>query len=355
MLKLRGASTGMLNARHVLASLALVTLAATTSACSGSERTASESQGDVANGGQRTFASPEAAGAALFAAVKSGDQNALLAIFGPDSRTLVSSGDTVEDRDMLQSFVDRYTRMNRWRKDKAGDEILVIGPTNWLFPIPLSRNASGQWAFNTAAGRDEVLARRIGSGELTAIGVLSEVANAQETYFTQFHRFAERFLSDSGQQNGLFWSVAQGQNPSPLGSLADVAKTLGYGPTHSAQPQPFVGYFYRMLTAQGDAAKGGAKDYVVNGQMTGGFAVVAWPARYRNSGIMTFMVAKDGVIYQRDLGQWTTDSVAAIKTFNPTPAWAVVLAPEPASTSGGPNASRKDALQNAKVRPSTGP
>ncbi len=110
-----------------------------------------------------------------------------------------------------------------------------------------------------------------------------------------------------------------------------------------------------MLTAQGDAAKGGAKDYVVNGQMTGGFAVLAWPARYRNSGIMTFMVAKDGVIYQRDLGQWTTDSVAAIKTFNPTTDWAVVLAPEPASTSGGPNASRKDALQNAKVSPSTGP
>ena len=185
--------------------------------------------------------------------------------------------------------------------------------------------------------------------------MLSEVANAQEAYFTQFHQFAQHFLSDSGQQDGLFWPVAQGQSPSPLGSLGDVAKALGYARTHSAQPQPFVGYFYRMLTAQGDAAKGGAKDYVVNGQMTGGFAVLAWPARYRNSGVMSFIVAKDGVIYQRDLGQWTTDSVAAIKTFNPTPAWAAVLTPEPASTSAGPNASRKDALQNAKVSPTTGP
>jgi hypothetical protein len=353
MLKRRGASTA--DARQVFVSLAVLAVSATIYACSGGERTASESRGDVANGGQRAFASPEAAGAALFAAVKSRDQNALLAIFGPDSRTLVSSGDTVEDRDMLQSFIDRYTRMNRWRKDKTGNEILVIGPTNWLFPIPLSRNVSGQWAFNTAAGKDEVLARRIGSGELTAIGVLSEVANAQEAYYIQFHRFAQQFQSDTGQQNGLFWPVAQGQRPSPLGSLADVAKNLGYGPTHNAQPQPFVGYFYRILTAQGDAAKGGAKDYVVNGQMTGGFAVLAWPARYKNSGIMTFMVSKDGVIYQRDLGQWTTDSVAAIKAFNPTPGWGEVLAPDPTNAPSGPAASRKDALQNAKVSPSTGP
>ena len=353
MLKRVGASSA--SARQVFVSLAALAVAVGICACRGSERTASESRGDVANGGQRTFASPDAAGAALFAAAKSGDQNALLAIFGPDGRTVVSSGDTVEDRTMLQSFIDRYTRMNRWRKDQAGNEILVIGPTNWLFPIPLSRTASGQWAFNTAAGRDEVLARRIGSGELTAIGVLSEVANAQEAYYIQFHRFAQQFLSDTGQQNGLFWPVAQGQRPSPLGSLADVAKDLGYGPTHTAQPQPFVGYFYRILTAQGEAAKGGARDYVVNGQMTGGFAVLAWPARYKNSGIMSFMVSKDGVVYQRDLGQWTTDSVAAIKAFNPTPGWAEVLAPDPTNAPSGPAASRKDALQNAKVSPSTGP
>jgi hypothetical protein len=338
----------------LLSCLASLIVIASVSACSGNERTASESRGEVAPGTERTFASPEAAGAALLAAAKSGDVNSLMAIFGPDSRTIVSSGDSVEDRNMRQSFVDRYTRMNRWRQDKAGNEILVIGPTNWLFPIPLTRNASGQWAFNTAAGKDEVLARRIGSGELTAMGVLSEMANAQQAYYSQFHQFAEHFVSDSGQRNGLYWSVPAGQQPSPLGSLANVADSLGYARTHRAQPQPFVGYFYKMLTAQGDAAKGGAKDYVADGKMTGGFAVLAWPVRYKESGIMTFMVARDGVIYQRDLGQRTSDSAAAITAFNPTSGWTVVLAPEPASTPGPQNPSRKQALQNAKVRPSTG-
>src|SRR5215469_9615371 len=259
---------------------------------------------------QKTFASPEAAGQALFDAAKSGDQPALLAIFGSDGKDLVFSGDPVKDKNTAQRFVTAYQQMNRWSKSGSGEQILYIGADNFAFPIPLKQNGSGQWAFDTAAGKNEVLARRIGDGELTAIGVLTEIANAQQEYFSQNHQFAQKFLSDEGQQNGLYWPVAEGQQPSPLAHLADVAKALGY--SRSDKPQPFAGYYYKLLTQQGDAAKGGAKDYLANGKMTGGFALVAWPAKYKDSGIMTFIVGQDGVIYEKDLGEKTSEEVAAV-------------------------------------------
>ena len=215
--------------------------------------------------------------------------------------------------------------MHRWDKNKAGQEILYIGADNLAFPVPLEKNSSGQWFFNTAAGKDEILARRIGNDELTAIGVLSEVASAQQTYFKQNQQYAAKIISDEGQHNGLFWPVAEGEKPSPLGRLADVAKEMGY--TARDKTQPFVGYHYKILTKQGDSAKGGAKDYEANGKLIG-FAVVAWPAKYKDSGIMTFIVGKDGVIYQKNLGEQTAQLAPAINDYGPDQTWAVVLTPE---------------------------
>jgi Protein of unknown function (DUF2950) len=286
------------------------------------------SDGNIA---QKTFASPEAAGAALFEAAKSGDQNALLAVFGPEGKDLVSSGDPVKDKDTLKIFVEAYGRMHRWSKNKAGNEVLVVGAENFPFPIPLNQNASGQWSFDTADGKDELLARRIGNGELVAIGVLTEIANAQQEYRTQNHQFAQKFESDEGQHNGLFWPVSAGQPPSPLGTIGDAAKALGY--SHSDKPQPFNGYYYKMLTAQGETAKGGAKDYLSDGKLTGGFGVLAWPAKYRDSGIMSFMVGEDGVVYQKDLGEKTSERAPSITSYNPGEGWNVVLSPDGTSSS----------------------
>ena len=303
----------------------LALFASTTSCNRGGTNTAGKS-GEGGNVAPKTFDSPAAAGAALFEAAKAGDQNALVEIFGSEGKDFVYSGDSVKDKNAMQTFVDKYSRMNRWDARKSGDEILYIGADNFAFPIPLSKNSSGKWAFNTAAGKDEVLARRIGDGELTTIGVLTEVANAQQEYFSQNHQFAQKFISDGGQRNGLYWPVSAGQHSSPLGGLVDVAKALGY--SQSDKPQPFNGYYYKILTRQGDAAKGGAKDYIAGGKMTGGFAVIAWPAKYRDSGIMTFLVGKDGMVYQKDLGEKTTETAAAITDYNPGDGWTVILAPE---------------------------
>ena len=276
-----------------------------------------------------TFASPEAAGQALFEAAKTGNQNELMAIFGSDGKDLIFSGDAVKDKNTAQRFVDAFQQMNRWSKSQSGEEILFIGADNFAFPIPLDRNASGQWVFNTAAGKNEVLARRIGDGELTTLGILSEFVDAQQEYFHQKHQFAQKFVSDEGQHNGLYWPVAAGQPPSPLADLADVAKALGY--SHTDTRQPFNGYYYRILTKQGSSAKNGAKDYLVNGNLKDGFAILAWPAKYRDSGIMTFIVGEDGVIYEKDLGEKTADLAAAITSYDPNREWSVVLKPEPAN------------------------
>lgn len=282
-----------------------------------------------ANTEQKTFTSPETAGQALFDAAKSGDQPALLAIFGSEGKDLIFSGDAVKDKNTAQRFVSAYQQMNRWSQSESGEKILYIGADNFAFPIPLKQNASGQWIFDTAAGKNEVLARRIGDGELTAIGVLTEVANAQQEYFSQNHQFAQKIVSDEGQHNGLYWPVPEGQKASPLGPLAEFAKALGY--SHSDQPQPFNGYYFRILTRQSDTSKGGAKDYVQDGKMTGGFAVLAWPAKYQDSGIMTFMVGQDGIVREKDLGDKTADASTVVTAYDPS--WTVVLTPDNATVS----------------------
>ncbi|MGA8727510.1 MAG: DUF2950 domain-containing protein [Terracidiphilus sp.] len=282
---------------------------------------------------QKTFSSPADAGAAFVEAAKAGDQSALLAIFGPDAKVVLFSGDDVKDKDALQGFVTAYNQMHRWGKIKAQAQVLYTGATNFPFPIPLGQNSSGQWYFDTAAGKDAILARRIGKGELTAIAACGALADAEWEYFNQARgsekvkQFAQRLVSDKGEENGLYWQVAEGQTPSPLGDLGDFAKTAGYT-NEGNKPQPFNGYYYAILTKQGDKAPGGAMDYIANGKMTGGFAVLAYPAEYRNSGIMTFIVGKDGTVYQKDLGEKTTDLAAAMSEYNPGDGWEKVFGGE---------------------------
>lgn len=274
----------------------------------------------------KTYASPSDAGSALFEAAKSGDQSALLAIFGPDSKDVLFSGDAVEDKDTLQDFAAAYTQMHRWRTLKAGGEMLVLGADNFVFPIPLGQTPSGQWYFDTAAGRDEILARRIGKDELATIAACEAIASAEHQYFNQTHdgdkvqQFAQKLVSDEGKQNGLYWPLVPAQTPSPLEELAEFAKAAGYTSSGN-KPQPFNGYYFRILTKQGDKAKGGAKDYIVNGRMTGGFAVLAYPVSYRNSGIVTFIVGPDGVVYQSDLGEKTADTAETMGEYNPGDGW----------------------------------
>jgi hypothetical protein len=275
---------------------------------------------------QKSFATPGDAGAAFLEATKSSDQSALLEIFGPDGKAALFSGDEVKDKNNLQDFVAAYNQMHRWREIKAGGEILYTGADNYPFPIPLGQNPSGQWYFDTAAGKDEILARRIGKDELTAIAACEGIADAQHRYFAQRHdggnaeRYAQKFISDEGTQDGLYWPVPAGQTPSPFEDVRDFAKAVGY--TNAGdKPQPFNGYYFRILTKQGDQAPGGAKDYIVNGMMTGGFAALAYPTEYRNSGIMTFIIGKDGIVYQKDLGEGTTAAAAALTEYNPGDGW----------------------------------
>lgn len=276
---------------------------------------------------QKTFTSTAEAGNALFEAVRSNDQNSLLAIFGPDGKDLILSGDAVRDKNNMQDFIAGYQQMNRWVRIKPGGQILLIGADNYPFPIPLGQNQSGLWYFDTAAGRDEILARRIGKGELTAIIACSAIADAQMQYFSQSHegvkQYAEKFVSDDGKRNGLYWPAPDGQQPSPLGPLGDFAKALGYT-SSGDKPQPFNGYYFQILTKQGDKAPGGATDYIVDGKMTKGFAVVAYPADYRNSGIMTFVIGPNGVVYQKDLGEKTRDTAMSMTEYNPSDGWTTV-------------------------------
>lgn len=273
---------------------------------------------------RRVFASPADAGAAFLEAAKSGDAAALQAIFGPETKSVLFSGDAVKDKNNLEDFVAAYNQMHRWREIKVGGQVLYIGADNYPFPIPLGKNASGQWLFDTGAGKDEILARRIGKDELTAIAASAALAQAQEQYFSKRKQYAQKFISDEGKQNGLYWPVAAGQAPSPLEDVRDFAKAAGY--TNAGdKAQAFGGYYFKILNKQGATAKGGAKDFLVNGKLTGGFAVLAYPAEYRNSGIMTFVTGKDGVVYQKDLGEKTVETAPAITEYDPGDGWKPAL------------------------------
>jgi Protein of unknown function (DUF2950) len=235
----------------------------------------------------------------------------------------------VQDKNAAATFASRYDVMHRWRAMPDNSEMLIVGADNFPFPIPLKKNGDGKWYFDTAAGKEEVLNRRIGRNELAVIDVCGAVVDAQAEYFAKPHdgdkakQFAVKFISDPGKQNGLYWPTANGQPQSPLGPMAAFATTEGYSVKPDAHV-PFHGYYFHMLKGQTDKTPGGARDYEVDGKMTGGFAFVAYPAEYRNSGVMTFMINQDGVLLQKDLGKTTTETATAMTAFDPDPTWTIV-------------------------------
>jgi len=274
---------------------------------------------------QKTFSSAEDAAQALFASAQSGDQSAMLAIFGPAGNEIISSGDPVQDKNTLEQFVTEYKEMHRLGPEPDGTTTLYIGADNWPFPVPLV-NAGGLWHFDTQTGKKDILLRRIGQNEFAATDVCYALVTAQNDYYGQSRdgkpqQYAQVFTSAEGQHNGLYWKVAEGEPESPIGPLVAYAADVGYGQSPDAEHSPFHGYYYRILTKQGKGAKGGAKDYIVNGAMTGGFAILAYPADYRSSGVMTFTVDQTGVIYEKDLGPRTAQLATAMKEYAPDTSW----------------------------------
>lgn len=302
---------------------ALVSLAVLLTSCNKQEKPA-ETQAQAA---QKTFASPNDAAKALVDAVKSDNGDAVLAIFGPGSKDLIYSGDAAQDKAAFGGFVSDYDTMHRWRKLENGSQVLITGADNKTFSIPLRKNSAGQWYFDIEAGKQEILARRIGRNENAAIDVCTAIADAQRQYFSQHHdgvsQYAQKFVSDQGQQNGLYWQSPEGQPKSPLGPLVAYATAEGYK-VQANEHHPFYGYYFVMLDKQGPDAKGGAKNYIANGKMTGGFGVLAYPAQYGDSGIMTFIINQNSVTFQKDLGKTTNEVAAAMTEFNPDKGWKAV-------------------------------
>jgi Protein of unknown function (DUF2950) len=271
--------------------------------------------------GQKTFSSPLDASSALVTAAQNNDEKAMLEILGPDGKQIVSSGDKTEDAESRANFVQKYQEMHRLVKEPDGSVVLYIGAANWPTPIPLA-NKANSWYFDTQTGRKEILYRRIGRNEISTIGVCQELVAAEKEYYsTQHNEYAQRFFSDEGQHNGLYWKAADGETQSPIGPLVASAVAEGYAKSPDGTPTPYRGYYYHILTRQGKNGPGGAKSYVVNGKMTEGFAFVAYPAEYRSSGVMTFIVDQDGVVYQKDLGKNTDVLAKGMKEYNPNSTW----------------------------------
>jgi hypothetical protein len=274
--------------------------------------------------GQRTFASAENAGHALFVAMQSQDEQSPLSILGPAGKDVLSSGDPVEDLDARAGFVVKYQEMHRLVNEPNGTISLVVGAENWSFPIPLANN-HGSWYFDTPAGRDEILFLRMGRNEIAALDACHDLVEAQKQYFAHPwgdlpKQFAQKLVSDEGRHNGLYWQGADNELESPINPLIAIA--YGKGAKDQAGDQvPFNGYFFRILTSQGPHAPGGAKNYVVHGEMTAGCAFVAYPAEYRSSGVMTFIVNESGNVYEKDLGPNTTKLAEAMTAYEPDSTW----------------------------------
>ena len=273
---------------------------------------------------QDVFKTPQEAAAALAAAAESNDAKAAMEILGPNSRAVIESGDAVADKDSAQNFARAYEQMHRLAYGEKGEVILYLGAQNWPFPIPIVEQKGG-WIFDTAKGEKELLYRRIGTNELFTIATLRELADAEREYKSgnPDHQFARKIMSSSGTHDGLYWPVASGESQSPIGPLVASASQEGY-PTGTNGPNPFHGYFYRILTSQGANAAGGQKDYVTDGKLTGGFAIVAYPASYRSSGVMTFLINQDGLVVQKDLGPDTGKLAAAMSAYDPDKSWTEV-------------------------------
>jgi Protein of unknown function (DUF2950) len=268
---------------------------------------------------QKTFASPGEAVQALFTAAQNNDEKSLLELFGPDGKEIVDSGDPAADQRSRAHFAERYQEMHRLVNEPDGTVALYIGPHNWPYPVSL-KNKGNLWYFDTEGGKQEVLYRRIGFNEISAMKICDELAAAQKEYYSQHSDYAQKIRSDDGKTDGLYWKTAEGEKSSPIGPLVASAVDNESTTSGGAAPVPYHGYYFHSLTKQGKNAQGGAKDYFVDGKMTG-FAFVAFPAAYRSSGVMTFIVGPDGAIYQKDLGK-NTDAVAkAMTEYDPGPGW----------------------------------
>ncbi len=275
---------------------------------------------------QQVFASPEDAVAALVAAAKAGDVKSLLAVLGPAAKPLVDSGDAVVDRESFEKFVADYEAGHSLDKTSETEVTLVTGTDEWPMPIPIVKGAKG-WSFDTEAGDDEIIARRIGRNELSTIQSSLAFADAQREYYARdpeksgLLHYARRILSTPGKRDGLYYPTQEGEDPSPLGEVFADAKAGGYKKGEKGKRYPYHGYYFRLLDGQGSHAEGGAYSYLAKGQLLGGFALVASPAQYGVSGVMTFLVNQDSVVFEKDLGPKTATLADAIKVFDPDDSW----------------------------------
>jgi hypothetical protein len=276
---------------------------------------------------QKTFASPAEAVQALVKSAEDWNQDEMVSVLGDDAKELVFSGDPVQDSAGAKAFVKAYKAKHLIVTHDTNTRILEVGVNSWPLPIPLV-NDSGKWKFDTAAGKQELLFRRIGHNELGAIAACRGYIDAQKDYASVAHDdlpagiYAQKFRSAPGKQNGLYWETAEGEPASPAGPLLAAAEAQGYGEqSGGSKAQPYHGYVYKILKAQGTAAKGGAKSYLTDGKLTGGIALLAYPVEYRTSGVMTFIINQNGVVYQKDLGDKTPDLATAITEYNPDNTW----------------------------------
>jgi len=284
-------------------------------------------QGYAAQAKEKVFASPEEAVKALVDAVKADNMEGLSAIFGPAGKEVLFSGDAIADKAGREKFLKAYETKNALIRDGDAKVVLQIGAEEWPFPIPIVKRGE-KWSFDTGKGKEELINRRIGRNELNTIQTCLAYVDAQREYAVKDRdadgllEYARKFRSDPGKKNGLYWEAKAGEGQSPLGPLFAAAQEKGYsGKAAGGKPVPYHGYYYRILTAQGKSAPGGAYDYMVKGNMIGGFALVAYPAQYGSSGVMTFIVNHDGVVYQKNLGKNTEKTAQAMKLFNPDSTW----------------------------------
>ena len=287
----------------------------------------------AAPSGEETFASPGQATAALAAAWHIDKVEALLKIYGPGGRNLVTSGDPVAEHMTRAHFAAAYDQQHRIELQGSDEAILVIGRDDWPYPIPIVREGH-VWRFDLKAGIEQVLDRRIGENELHAIEVSRAYVEAQREFAAgrrlagQPEEYAQQLASSDRKHDGLYWPVRAGEKQSPLGPLVAVAEANGYGPPPAAagDSRAFEGYYFRILNGQGPHAPTGARSYVVNGRMTGGFALIAFPARWGDSGVMTFLVNQNGIVFQKDLGPETTRLARQITVYDPDRSWRIVYA-----------------------------
>ena len=275
----------------------------------------------------KAFVSPDEALKAMVDAVKAKDVKSLQAIFGPGAKGLITTGNEILDKEILESFISAYNEKSRIEIVDEKKAIFYVGNNEWPFPIPVVKQGE-KWYFDTREGRDEILRRRTGRNELNTMQACLAYVDAQKEYAKRDYdrdglfEYAQKFMSDPGKKNGLYWETKEGEERSPMGSFMANARREGYGMKKTGnRPVPYHGYLYRIITAQGKNASGGAYDYIVNGKMIGGFALVAYPARYGNSGVMTFIVNQDGFVYEKDLGKNTARVAESIKTFDPDSTW----------------------------------